>query len=78
MYAGRRGNCGRGEDDTSDKEDLEYYEGFQDERDIWEVEHVSEQDLETTEGEGVDLLPELLELTGWGQVNDDEMEKDLS
>ena len=64
MYAGRRGNCGWGEDDTSDKEDLEYYEGFQDERDIWEVEHVSEQDLETTEGEGVDLLSELLDLVG--------------
>ena len=41
---------------------MEDDEGFQDERDIWEVTHVSEQELETTEGEGVDLLGELLEL----------------
>ena len=38
--------------------------GFQDERDIWEVAQVSEQELETTEGEGVDLLAELLDLVG--------------
>ncbi len=29
---------------------------------IWEVTHVSEEELETTEDEGVDFLPELLEL----------------
>ena len=40
--------------------------------------HVSEQDLETTEGEGVDFLAELLALAGWSQVNDKETEKDLS
>ncbi len=34
--------------------------------------------VETTEGEGVDLLAELLELEGWSQVIDDETEKDLS
>jgi hypothetical protein len=39
---------------------------------------VSEELLETTEREGVDLLPELVELTGWSQVNDKETEKDLS
>ena len=33
---------------------------------------------ETTEGEGVDFLTELLELVGYPQVNDDETEKDLS
>jgi hypothetical protein len=37
---------------------MEDDEGVQDEREIWEVTHVSEQDLETTEGEGVDLLVE--------------------
>ena len=52
------------EDDTVDEEDWEDDEGVQDEREIWEVTHVSEQDLETTEDEGVDLLAELLELTG--------------
>ena len=52
--------------------------GFQDERDIWEVPHVSEEDLETTEREGVDFLDELLDLTGWSQVNDEETLKDLS
>ena len=43
---------------------MEDDEGVQDEREIWEVTHVSDHDLETTEGEGVDLLAELLELTG--------------
>ncbi len=52
------------EDDTVDEEDWEDDEGVQDEREIWEVTHVSEQDLETTEDEGVDLLAELLELAG--------------
>jgi hypothetical protein len=33
-------------------------------REIWEVTHVCEEDLETTEGEGVDFLSELLELVG--------------
>ena len=50
------------------------HRGFQDDREIWEVTHVCDQDLETTEG--VDFLPELLDLTGWTQVNDEETEKD--
>ena len=37
---------------------MEDDEGVQSEREIWEVTHVSEQDLETTEGEGVDFLLE--------------------
>ena len=53
-------------------------EGVEDEREIWEVTHVSEKDLETSEGEGVDFLTELLELVGWSQVNDKETETDLS
>jgi hypothetical protein len=40
-------------------------DGFQDDREIWEVSHVSEQDLETTEGEGVDFLAELLPRSWW-------------
>ena len=43
-----------------------------------EVTRVSEEELDTTEGEGVDFLTELLDLTGWPQVNDEETEKDLS
>ena len=35
---------------------------------------MSEEELETTEGEGVDLLPQLLELLGWSQVDDNETE----
>jgi len=31
-------------------------EGVKDEREIWEVAHVSEKDLETTEGDSVDFL----------------------
>ena len=52
-------------------------QGFQDEREIWEVTHVREEDLETTEGEGVDFLGELLELSGWTLVDDDETEAEL-
>jgi hypothetical protein len=39
---------------------------------------VGEEDLETTEGEGVDFLVGLLEVVGGGQVDDEETEKDLS
>ena len=38
---------------------------------IWEVTHVSEEELETTEGEGVvDFLTDFLEMEGWTQVKD--------
>ena len=50
---------------------------FPDDREVWEVTHVCEEDLETAEGEGVDFLAELLELVGWGQVDDEETEKDF-
>jgi len=30
---------------------------------------MSEEELETTEGEGVDLLAQLLELVGWSEIN---------
>jgi hypothetical protein len=53
-------------------------DGFQDDKDVWEVTHVCEKDLETTEGEGVDFLDELLDLTGWSQVDDEETQRDLS
>ena len=58
-----------------DEEDMVDDEGVEEEREIWEVTHVSEKDLETTEGKGVDFLAELLELEGWSQVNDKETEK---
>ena len=50
---------------------------FPDDREVWEVTHVREEDVETTEGEGVDFLAELLELEGWGQVDDEETETDF-
>jgi hypothetical protein len=50
----------------------------EDEREIWEVTRVSKAELDTTDGEGLDFLAELLELAGWPQVNDEETEKDLS
>jgi hypothetical protein len=37
-----------------------------------------QENLETTEREGVDFLTELLDLVGWSQVNDEETDKDLS
>jgi hypothetical protein len=59
-----------------DNEEMVDDDGFQDDREIWEVTHVREEDLETNEGEGVDLLDELLEVVGWSQVNDKQTEKD--
>ncbi len=50
---------------------------FPDDREVWEVTHVREEDVETTEGEGVDFLSELLEVAGWGQVDDEETETDF-
>ena len=39
---------------------------------------MTEEDFETTEGEGVDLLTELLELVGWIEVKEEkEKEKEL-
>jgi hypothetical protein len=66
------------QDESVDGEDILDDEGFQDERENWEDTHVCEEDLETTEGEGVDFLDELLEMTGRSQVNDEETEKELS
>ena len=51
---------------------------FPDDREVWEVTHVREEDVETTEGEGVDFLAELLELSGWTLVDDYETEPELS
>ena len=42
-----------------------------------QVDVVREEDVETTEGEGVDFLGELLELSGWTLVDDDETEPEL-
>jgi hypothetical protein len=36
----------------------------EDEREIWRVTHVSVEEVDTTEGEGVDFLDELLEMVG--------------
>ena len=40
-------------------------EGAADERDIWEVAHVTEEDFETTEGDTEDLYDKHMEMTGW-------------
>jgi hypothetical protein len=66
------------QDESVDEENMVDPDGFPDDREILEVTHVCEEDLETTEREGVDFLDELLELVGWSQVNDEETEKDLS
>ncbi len=50
---------------------------FPNDREIREVTHVWEEDVETTEGEGVDFLSELLDLSGWTLVDDDETETEL-
>ena len=43
------------ENDVGEEEDKEDDEGAGDERDIWEVGHVTEEDYESTEGESEDL-----------------------
>ena len=63
----RQDVCSITQDESVDEEDMVDDDGFQTDREIWEVTHVHEQDLETTEGEGVDFLAELLELSGWTQ-----------
>jgi hypothetical protein len=45
------------ENDAGEEQDKQDDEGAADERDIWEVAHVTEQDFETTSsGEAEDLL----------------------
>jgi len=74
---------GRQEVRNSPQEELGDGEGmldddcFPDDREVWAVTHVREEDVQTTEGEGVDFLGELLELSGWTLVDDDETEPDL-
>ena len=63
MYARDSGNCGRGEGGTHTQTRLT---------------PDGQENLETTEREGVDFLTELLDLVGWSQVNDEETDKDLS
>jgi hypothetical protein len=53
------------ENDTGEEQDNQDDEGAADERDIWEVAHVTEQDFETTEGESEDLYDKLMVMTGW-------------
>jgi hypothetical protein len=59
------------------QEDQEDDEGSGDEREIWKVTYVTEEDFETTEGEEVDLYDKLMEMTGWN-VTDTENENDLT
>ena len=40
--------------------------------------HMTEEDLEKTEGEDVDWMTKHLEPVGWPQVNDKDTEKELS
>ena len=51
--------------------------GVGDEREIWEVGHVTEEDFETNEGESEDLHDKLMEMVGW-RVTDNENENDLT
>jgi hypothetical protein len=53
------------EEESGEEEDKEDDEGTADERDIWQVTNVTEEDVETTEGESVDFLVDLLDLVRW-------------
>ena len=50
------------DDDSTGQEEQEDHEGDADEREIWQVTDVTEEDFETTEGESVDLYDKLMEM----------------
>ena len=54
------------DDDSTGQEEQEDHEGSVDEREIWEVTDVTEEDFETTEGGVVvDLYDKLMKMAGW-------------
>ena len=59
------------DDDSTGQEEQEDHEGSVDEREIWEVTDVTEEDFETTEGETVDLYDKLIEMVGWTVTDND-------
>jgi len=65
------------DDDSTTQEDQEDDEGVSDDRKVWQVTDVTEEDFETTEGETVDLYDKLMEMVGWN-VTDTENENDLT
>ena len=66
------------ENETGEEEDTEDDEGDGDEREIWSVTHVTEEDFETTEDESKGLYDKLMEMTGWKVTdNENENENDL-
>ncbi len=71
---GGRGNRGEDQgaivvnlhaDDSTGQEAQEDDEGAADEREIWQVTDVTEEDFETTEGESVDSYDKLMTMVGW-------------
>ena len=58
-------------DDSTGQEAQEDDEGAADEREIWQVTDVTEEDFETTEGETVDLYDKLMEMVGWNVTDND-------
>ena len=65
------------ENETGEEENSEDDEGGGDEREIWSVTHVTEEDFKTTEGESEDLYDKLREMVGCKVAeNENENEKD--
>jgi hypothetical protein len=65
------------QEESGDGEGMVDDDCFLDDSEVWEGTHVREEDVETTEGEGVDFLCELLDLSGWTLLDDEDSEKDL-
>ena len=57
------------EEESGGEKDKSDDDGTAEEREIWQVTAVTEEDLETTEGEAVDLYDKLMELAGWKVVD---------
>ncbi len=62
------------EEESGGEKDKGDDDGTAEEREIWQVTAVTEEDLETTEGEAVDLYDKLMELAGWKAVDNEKRE----
>ena len=63
------------EEESGAEKDKDDDVGAAEEREIWQVTTVTEEDLKTTEGEVVDLYDKLMELAGWKTVDNEKENK---
>ena len=64
--------------EDGEEEDREDDEGVGDEKEIWSVAHVTEEDFETTEDESEDLYEKLMEMVGWNLIDNENENENVS